>query len=168
MKSGIEQSGSGGMTGPPSMDGSTGQQAGRRNFLNWLLGGWMTAFMVSLVYPLFRYIVPPRATGPATNSVTLPMKISEIRPNSGSIFKFGQKPGLLVLTEKGEFKAFSGTCTHLDCTVQYKGDTQQIWCACHNGLYDLRGQVVSGPPPRPLEEFKVNMRGDEIIVSKKS
>ena len=168
MKAGIEQSGSGGMAAPPPMDGSSGQQAGRRNFLNWLLGGWMTAFMASVIYPVFRYLVPPRMIGPATNSVTLPLKASEIRPNSGSIFKFGQKPGLLVLTEQGEFRAFSGVCTHLDCTVQYKSDSRQIWCACHNGFYDLRGQNVSGPPPRPLEEYKVNLRDDEIVISKMS
>ncbi len=41
-----------------------------------------------------------------------------------------------------------------------------IWCACHNGRYDLTGKNVSGPPPRPLEEFHVNVRGDEIIVSR--
>jgi Rieske Fe-S protein len=168
MSSGVEQPGSDGMTGPPSFESGDRKVEGRRSFLNWLLGGWMTAFMVSVIYPVLRYIVPPRVTGPATHSVTLPLKISEIKPNSGTIFKFGQKPGLLVLTEQGEFRAFSGICTHLDCTVQYRKDSQQIWCACHNGFYNLRGQNVSGPPPRPLEEFKVNLRDDEIVVSKMS
>jgi len=50
--------------------------------------------------------------------------------------------------------------------VQYKADTSQIWCACHNGLYDLAGNVVSGPPPRPLERLTVNQRGDDIVVSR--
>ena len=57
-------------------------------------------------------------------------------------------------TPDGQFRAFSAVCTHLDCTVQYKADTSQIWCACHNGLYDLSGNVVSGPPPRPLETLR--------------
>ncbi len=147
------------MTGPAPA-------SGRRSFLNWLLGGWVTAFVVSVVYPVYRYIIPPRATGPATTNVTLPLRASEVKLNSGTIFKFGQKPGILIRTQQGDYKAFSGTCTHLDCTVQYKSDSQQIWCACHNGFYDLRGRNVAGPPPRPLEEFQVNLRGDEIIVSK--
>ena len=61
-------------------------------------------------------------------------------------------------------------CTHLDCTVQFKPDTSQLWCACHNGTYDLGGNVVSGPPPRALEKFVVNLRGEgddaEIVVSR--
>jgi Rieske Fe-S protein len=63
-------------------------------------------------------------------------------------------------------------CTHLECTVQFKSDTSQIWCACHNGLYDLSGNVISGPPPRALERFTVNLRGEpgaeDIVVSRKS
>jgi Rieske Fe-S protein len=50
--------------------------------------------------------------------------------------------------------------------VQYRGELKQIWCACHNGFYDLNGQVVSGPPPKPLQEFKVHVAGDDIVVSR--
>ena len=49
---------------------------------------------------------------------------------------------------------------------QYRADAQQIWCACHNGTFDLRGRNLSGPPPKPLEEFAVNIVNDEIFVSK--
>ncbi|RCK77566.1 MAG: Ubiquinol-cytochrome C reductase iron-sulfur subunit [Ignavibacteriae bacterium] len=69
-------------------------------------------------------------------------------------------------TPKGDFRAFDATCTHLDCTVQYKKDMGVIWCACHNGKYDLNGRNISGPPPRPLIPFKVIVQGDEIFVSK--
>jgi cytochrome b6-f complex iron-sulfur subunit len=51
--------------------------------------------------------------------------------------------------------------------VQYREDLQHIWCACHNGHYGLSGENIAGPPPRPLEEYAVNIRGDEIIVSKR-
>ena len=61
----------------------------------------------------------------------------------------------------------SATCTHLSCTVQYRADVQQVWCACHNGMYDLNGRNISGPPPRPLEAFDVNVKGNEIYVSRK-
>ncbi len=72
----------------------------------------------------------------------------------------------LVRDASGELHGFSAICPHLQCPVQYKADTSQIWCACHNGFYDLAGNVVSGPPPRPLERFKVNVRGEDIVVSK--
>jgi Rieske Fe-S protein len=43
-----------------------------------------------------------------------------------------------------------------------------IWCACHNGKYDLNGHNISGPPPRPLEEYRVIVQKDEIFISKKT
>jgi Rieske Fe-S protein len=93
-------------------------------------------------------------------------KTGELKPNSAKIFKFGTKPGLLLLTAEGEYRAMSATCTHLNCTVQYRADLQHVWCACHNGHYDLNGKNIAGPPPRPLELYEVHVRGDEIIVNR--
>jgi Rieske Fe-S protein len=73
----------------------------------------------------------------------------------------------LILNSDGTYKALSATCTHLGCTVQYRSDLHEIWCACHNGTYDLNGRNVSGPPPRPLDVFDVHVRGDEIVVNRK-
>ncbi len=82
------------------------------------------------------------------------------------IVRFGNKPVLLVRSPTDQFRAFSAICTHLDCTVQYKSDIGMIWCACHNGKYDLSGRNVAGPPPRPLEEYRVVLQGDEIHITK--
>lgn len=138
----------------------------RRGFVNWLLGTSAGAFLVSVLYPVGRYLVPPKVGESAAASVTLPIKPDEVKPNTGQIFKFGNKPALLVRTASGELKAFSAVCTHLNCTVQFRPDLGHIWCACHNGHFDLNGQNVSGPPPRPLDAFVVNVRGTQIVVSK--
>jgi Rieske Fe-S protein len=50
--------------------------------------------------------------------------------------------------------------------VQYREDLSRIWCACHNGHFDLSGRNVQGPPPSPLESFVVNVRGEEIVISR--
>jgi Rieske Fe-S protein len=89
-----------------------------------------------------------------------------VQPNSGRIFKFGNRPGILVRTPAGELRGFSAVCTHLNCTVQYRPDLGHIWCACHNGHFDLNGKNIAGPPPRPLEALVVNVRGQQIVVSK--
>ncbi len=137
----------------------------RRGFLNTLLGTGTVATLAAILYPIIRFMVPPKVVESSTSSVVAG-KVAEMKPNQGKIFKFGTKPGLLIETPNGDFRAFSAICTHLDCTVQYRQDEKLIWCACHNGRYDLTGKNISGPPPRPLEEFKVNVRGDEIIVSR--
>jgi Rieske Fe-S protein len=138
----------------------------RRRFVNWLLGTSAVAFVLSVLYPISQYLVPPKSAESAAGTVTLPLKPEEVKPNSGQIFKFGSRPGIIVRTSTGELRAFSAVCTHLQCTVQYRSDLQQIWCACHNGHYDLNGKNVSGPPPRPLDTFTVNVQGTKIVVSK--
>lgn len=141
----------------------------RRTFLDTLLATGFVSTAIAIAYPVARFLIPPAGGEPATSSVVAG-KASALKPNSGAIFKFGSKPGIVVRTPDGDVRAFTAVCTHLDCTVQFKADTSQIWCACHNGTYDLGGNVVSGPPPRGLEKFVVNIRGEgdeaEIVVSR--
>jgi Rieske Fe-S protein len=141
----------------------------RRVFLDAVLTVGFVSTAVAIAYPVSRYLVPPDIGEPGNSSVTAG-KASALKPNSGVLFQFGTRPGIVVRTPDGEIRAFSAVCTHLDCTVQYKTDTSQLWCACHNGTYDLAGNVVSGPPPRNLDKFVVNLRGEpgdeEIVVSR--
>ena len=141
----------------------------RRTFLDALLTTGFVSTAVAIAYPVAEYLVPPASGEPATQTASAG-PAAALKPNSAAIFKFGSKPGIVVRTPDGEIRAFSAVCSHLDCTVQYKSDTSQLWCACHNGTYDLGGNVVSGPPPRGLEKFVVNIRGEgndaEIVVSR--
>jgi Rieske Fe-S protein len=145
----------------------TGSTSGisRRRFFDYVLGTSIFATLAAILYPIFRFMVPPKVVEAQQNSVVAG-KVNEIPVNSGRIFKFGSKPGLLVRTETGDVKAFSASCTHLDCIVQYDPKSKQIICACHNGAYDLTGKNVSGPPPRPLDEYVVKVSGDDITVTK--
>jgi cytochrome b6-f complex iron-sulfur subunit len=151
----------------PNRDPQTDNPGRGRRWANLLLGGGVVASIASFLYPAFRYIIPPEVTESTSRSVVA-AKVGGLKPNSGIIFKFGSKPGILIRTREGGYKAFSAVCTHLNCTVQYREDTRQIWCACHNGTYDLEGRNVSGPPPRPLEEFNVNIQGEDIVVTRKA
>lgn len=133
--------------------------------MDYLFGMGLTALAASVLYPLVRYLIPPKVTE-VTHTSVLAGKASEIAANSGKIFAFGGKPAILLRTPEGELRALTAVCTHLACTVQYRSDYKHIWCACHDGHYDLHGQVLSGPPPRPLEEYKVTVKGDDVVVSR--
>lgn len=141
-------------------------QPERRRLVEMLLGSGLLATIVSFVYPVLRYLVPPAVPDLGGDEVVA-CKVGELRANSSKIFRFGSRPGLLLLTAEGEYRAMSATCTHLSCTVQYRKDVHQVWCACHNGFYDLNGRNVAGPPPRPLDIYQVHLRGDEVVVSRK-
>lgn len=143
----------------------SGTETSRRSLLKIFLGGGIAASLASFIYPVLRYLVPPAETNLGADSVVA-ATIHELKPNSSKIFRFGSRPGLLIRTASGEYQAMSATCTHLSCTVQYRKDDQQVWCACHNGMYDLNGRNISGPPPRPLEKFQVHVQGEEIHVQR--
>jgi len=139
----------------------------RRSFLDLFLSGGVLALFGAVLYPVVLYLTPtPVAESAATSVVAA--TLSELKPNTGKIFRFGTKPGILLRLPSGDFRAFSAVCPHLQCTVQYRADLENIWCPCHNGHFDLSGKNLSGPPPKPLEAFEVTVRGDDVIVSRRA
>lgn len=145
----------------------SGPQSSKRDFLKYVLGGGLLAWFAAVAYPIFAYLKPPKQGEVEVSSVKVGA-LSAIEKESGTIIRFGNKPVILVRTAAGELRAFSATCTHLDCTVQYRKDMGVIWCACHNGRYDLSGRNIAGPPPRPLDEFRVVVQGGEVFLSRKT
>jgi len=137
----------------------------RRKFTDWLLRIASIPVAASILYPIIRYFKPPEvAEGSATTVEAA--TVDELAVDEYKIFRFGARPGILIRISEDEYRAFAATCTHLDCIVQYRDDKRMIWCACHNGLFDLSGRNVSGPPPRPLEEYQINVVGETIYVSR--
>jgi Rieske Fe-S protein len=143
----------------------------------WLLGLLEAAIAVTgaaILYPVVRFLRPRAATSSGALEVVAPYLLKDLRPdaqgNWPAPFNFAGKPCLLVLTAEGKVRAFNAVCTHLECTVEFRSAKSDIFCPCHNGVYDLNGHNVSGPPPRPLEEYKVALRGsagqEEILVSR--
>src|SRR4030043_659384 len=139
----------------------------RRTFVTLFLGGSILGTVVSFLYPVIRYLIPPRQTEAAARRI-IAAKAGELAPNSAKLFRFGSSAAVLINTSDGELRAFSATCTHLTCTVRYEGDTETLFCPCHNGRFDLAGNVISGPPPRPLEAYEVEVSGGDIFVSRKT
>lgn len=135
----------------------------RRDFLNILLGGGFVAWLGALLFPVIKFLNPPAVEEVKVSNVKIG-PVDSMEKDSGKIIKFGNKPVIVIRKQSGEYAAFGGVCTHLDCIVQYRKDYGQIYCACHNGRYDLNGRVVSGPPPAPLPKYNVTIKNNEVIV----
>lgn len=61
---------------------------------------------------------------------------------------------ILLHLASGDFVAFSGKCTHLSCAVYLDQARGQLICPCHDGVFDpATGEVLAGPPPRPLPKI---------------
>ncbi len=67
----------------------------------------------------------------------------------------------LVLRAAGELVAFDPRCTHAQCAYEWT-DEARFACLCHEAFFDLEGKVLSGPPPRPLDRFRVREAGGRL------
>ncbi len=70
-----------------------------------------------------------------------------------------------VKTDDGrDYEALSNICTHLACRVRWVEDRRAFYCPCHAGVFDEDGNVVSGPPPRPLDRYEVKAENGELLL----
>ena len=130
-----------------------GKRQSRRDFLSKLFLG--TGLIVSfgvLVRNVIRFIFPKVKFKEykkvlVVHAADIPLKEAKELIVSG-------EPIFIVHQIEG-FKVFSAVCTHLGCLVRWESDKNRFYCPCHKGIFDSNGQVISGPPPRPLDQFKV-------------
>ncbi len=90
-------------------------------------------------------------------------KVDEIPLGKAKEITIHGKPVFVVHLENG-FKVFSGVCTHLGCIVKWEENNDRFYCPCHKGIFDRTGQVVGGPPPRALDEFKVAIDKNLVFI----
>lgn len=140
----------------------------RKEFITYAIPGFAAVWSLMAAYPIYRYLEPKEGEGEAhtkVGSVNLG-EANKIPKGSGQNFRFGSTPAIITHTEDGEFHAFKAVCTHLGCTVQFRQDKQDIWCACHGGCYDAgSGKNIAGPPPKPLDKLKVAIENGNLVVS---
>jgi len=137
----------------------------RRSALTKVLLGWTALIGLPSLYVIGRFLIPPMKKVIEASSV-IAARINEMPLNSAKIVKLGNKPLIVVHTVTGGYKAFSATCTHLGCVVEYRGDKGGYFhCNCHGGEYDLNGKNISGPPPRPLTPYSISIKNQDIIVT---
>ena len=133
----------------------------RRKFLNVLLGLLGSTTMVTFAYPLVKFLAPPEAESKTRKLV---VKKSEIPIGEAKAFTFNNTPVIVINRPDKGFIALSKVCTHLGCLVTYERGKKILLCPCHAGVYDIEGNVVSGPPPKPLQKFPVRVEGENVVI----
>ena len=88
-----------------------------------------------------------------------------LAPGSSLNFRYptDKDTAILVRSIDGTYHAFGQKCTHLSCPVYFDRSHQRLECPCHEGAFDAQtGDVLHGPPPRPLDTVRLEVRGDEV------
>jgi cytochrome b6-f complex iron-sulfur subunit len=136
----------------------------RRSFLNWFLGIGVLGWAGSVLYPVLRYLRPLGDAGAGGPLKLTPEDVSILNKSHFVIARAGTRK-VIVFEAGGALRALDAKCTHEGCTVQFVPGDSLIWCACHNGKFDLDGRVLSGPPPRPLGKWVATREGDDVTLT---
>jgi cytochrome b6-f complex iron-sulfur subunit len=145
-------------------DGMLKQPVSRRGLVKYILLAFSTvAAAGGILTPIIAYLWPPKQGGSAAGGRIAVASTADLAPGKGQVFSVNNKPVLVVNTPDG-FKALSATCTHLGCIVAWNEQRQVIACPCHDAFFNTNGAVISGPPPAPLPQLRVQVEGDQIYV----
>jgi nitrite reductase/ring-hydroxylating ferredoxin subunit len=138
----------------------------RRRFLGGMIGGGAMALGATAIGPLCAYVGNLR-DDPPPDFLVLPPGDFELAPGQAKIIPYGPLPVLLLRTPPPEatLRVFLATCTHFDCIVGYQPDEGVILCACHEGRFDLDGNVLSGPPPAPLPQPFHKFKDGNLVIA---
>jgi len=148
----------------------------RRGFLGlltWAIGGVIT---LAFAVPGVAYLLGP-ALRRTTEEAWIPLGAASrvelgiptllkatVQRETGWIVNEEQLTVFVVTEDGRDFAALSNICTHLGCRVRWVADQGKFFCPCHNGVFDKDGNVVSGPPPRPLDRYDVKVEDGQIFI----
>ena len=144
-----------------------GDEIGRRDFFSTLVKWIFGLTVLSWIPPVVAYILPKSTAGKEKVFVDpsgKPIMVSAVSDAGSKIgLAFGHPT--VVIDYKGDLRAFSAVCTHLGCIVQWEKEAGTFLCPCHAGKYDALGNVISGPPPKPLPRYAIKVVDNEINLS---
>jgi len=136
----------------------------RRAFLDYLLGTSFAVTGAGLFAAIVRFVWPPhRVVGIQYVDRMLVGTLDDLK-DGGAIRKVFNGRGVLVVKTESGITAVDIKCTHLKCNVRWDEKRQIFVCPCHGGLFDAYGNVIAGPPPRPLRRIGVRVMGDSIYL----
>ena len=136
----------------------------RRRLMAYAWMGAAAIVMGELIFGTFAFLWP-RRKGPKVETVFIAGKVTDFKV--GEIIPF-RKERTFILRTEGGFLAMSAICTHLSCVVNWNEMLKKFECPCHGAKFNLNGEVLEGPPPRPLDLYKLQLVAGNVVVDRAS
>jgi cytochrome b6-f complex iron-sulfur subunit len=150
---------------PPHTETPPGRpSATRRRFLTWLSQAFLSLWGLGTAAAVAAYLrAPDRGERIAERIVRVGL-LEDLPVGEGRLVRHGAAPFYVVRVDAARIVALSAVCTHVRCILSYDRDRRGFLCPCHDGRFDLSGNVISGPPPRALPSYQVSVRAGEVFV----
>ncbi|HVP13922.1 MAG TPA: Rieske (2Fe-2S) protein [Terriglobales bacterium] len=149
---------------PPPRDPHGPPFGERRRFLTILSQIFLALWGLGAAAVLAAYLKAPEKRGRETETMVSAGLLDAYRVGEGRLVRHGIAPFFVVRLDAARVVALSAVCTHVRCILGYDAGRRALVCPCHDGRFDLTGNVISGPPPRPLPSYPVTIRAGEIFV----
>ena len=155
---------------------STSHDLSRRDFVKIIMTFLGTVMTAIIGIPAIGYLISPAARkeesdawialGPLDNyPIGIPTPFNFTRSTINGWEKTVNSYGVFVVRQdENQVRVFSNICTHLGCRVSWHTDLQHYVSPCHDGHFDMVGTVLSGPPPRPLDEFTTKIEANNLYI----
>ncbi len=141
------------------------QHISRRDFVKLVTAGIAAVMATVLGLPLIRYLIDPALKARKVMAWIPLGRLEELEIGRPTLVNFrlpgaegeeasgGSEAVYVVRRSEQEVIVLSNVCTHLACRVTWREDLQQYVCPCHDGRFARLGEVISGPPRRPLKQY---------------
>lgn len=136
----------------------------RRGFLGWLTRAFLSLWAIGTAGVVGAYLRAPSHGERLAERMVRVGPLDGLRIGEGRLVRHGITPFYVVRLDQTRVVALSAVCTHLRCILDYDRERKGLKCPCHDGRFDLSGNVLSGPPPRPLPTYEVLVRAGDVIV----
>lgn len=136
----------------------------RRRFLTLLSQAFLGLWGVGAAAVVVAYLKAPERRERAAERTVSAGLLDDYRVGEGKMIRHGISPFYVVRLDAARVVALSAVCTHVRCILGYDTGRRTLVCPCHDGRFDLSGNVLAGPPPRPLPTYAVSVRAGEIFV----
>lgn len=137
-------------------------RSSRRRLLNWLWTILLAAVSIETLWIIVSFFRPRKTESTADNRLFVAGPIERFAADSVTAFPAGRF--YLARLADGGFLALDRTCTHLGCTVPWNAETRRFECPCHASTFDIAGEVLGPPAPRPLDTYPVRIENGIVKV----
>ena len=136
----------------------------RRRIIKWLTGGFLSLWGFGFAWVIAAFFKPLRSEGGLGERVIRVGPLDSLAVGQARLVRRGSEPLFVIRTGEESLVGLAGVCTHLHCVLQWDGQQEQLQCPCHEGSFDVNGNVLKGPAARGLRRYRVETRLGEIYL----
>jgi cytochrome b6-f complex iron-sulfur subunit len=136
----------------------------RRQVLKWLTGGFLSLWGFGFAWVVAAFLKPLHSQGSLAERVIRVGPVDSLPVGQARLVRRGREPLFVIRTGEESLVGLAGVCTHLHCVLQWDGQQEQLQCPCHEGSFDVNGNVLKGPAARGLRRYRVETRLGQIYL----